>query len=51
MRGLDDARHEEMTAELERTLAPYTDDDGIAFPLQAWLAVAGRGQDPEDTGE
>lgn len=48
--GLDEARREEMTAELERTLAPYTDDDGIAFPFQTWLAVAARGQDPDDTG-
>ncbi|MDQ7904491.1 methyltransferase domain-containing protein [Phytohabitans sp. ZYX-F-186] len=46
--GLDEARHEEMAAELERTLAPYTDDEGIAFPLQTWLAVAGRGYDPEE---
>jgi len=45
--GLDEARREEMTAELERTLAPYTDDDGIAFPFQTWLAVAARGQDPD----
>jgi SAM-dependent methyltransferase len=45
--GLDEARHEQMTAELERTLAPYTDDDGIAFPFQTWLAVAARGHDPE----
>lgn len=43
--GLDEARQEEMTAELERTLAPYTDDDGIAFPFQTWLAVAARGPD------
>lgn len=49
--GIDEARHAEMTAELERTLAPYTDDDGIAFPFQTWLAVAARGYDPEDTGE
>jgi SAM-dependent methyltransferase len=49
--GLDEARHEEMLAELERTLAPYTDDDGIAFPFQTWLAVAARGQDPEETGK
>jgi SAM-dependent methyltransferase len=50
--GLDEARQEEMTAELERTLTPYTDDDGIAFPFQTWLAVAARGHDPDDeTGE
>ncbi len=49
--GLDEARHEEMALELERTLARYTDDDGIAFPIQTWLAVAARGQDPDDTGE
>lgn len=46
--GLDEARHQEMTAELERTLAPYTDDDGIAFPFQTWLAVAARGYDPDE---
>lgn len=48
--GLDEARQEEMATELERTLAPSTDDDGIAFPLQTWLAVAARGQSV-DTGE
>jgi hypothetical protein len=48
--GLDEARHEEMAMELERTLAPYTDDDGIAFPFQTWLAVAARGQE-SDAGE
>jgi SAM-dependent methyltransferase len=48
--GLDEARQEEMATELERTLAPYTDDEGIAFPLQTWLAVAGRGQET-DAGE
>ena len=42
MKGLDGARHGEMVAELERTLAPYTDDEGIAFPLQTWFAVATR---------
>lgn len=48
--GLDEARHEQMAMELERTLAPYTDDDGIAFPFQTWLAVAARGQDAGATG-
>jgi len=45
--AIDEARREEMAMELERTLAPFTDDDGIAFPLQTWMAVAGRGYEDE----
>ncbi|MFC0528809.1 methyltransferase domain-containing protein [Phytohabitans kaempferiae] len=40
--ALDEARREEMETELERTLTPYTDDDGIVFPFQTWLATAHR---------
>jgi SAM-dependent methyltransferase len=31
-----------VAAELERTLAPYADDEGLALPMQTWLATATR---------
>lgn len=40
--ALDGDRYEALGRDLEQTLSPYTDDDGIAFPMQTWLATAYR---------
>jgi ubiquinone/menaquinone biosynthesis C-methylase UbiE len=40
--ALDPDRQARLAAELERDLAPYTDDDGVALPMQTWLATARR---------
>jgi hypothetical protein len=41
-----------LTRDLQRALQPYSDDDGVIFPVQTWLITAAR-QDvaevPSDT--
>jgi SAM-dependent methyltransferase len=39
---LDPALVDRLGEQLERDLAPYTDDDGVVLPMQTWLATACR---------
>jgi SAM-dependent methyltransferase len=40
--ALDTSRRDALLAHVDRTLAPYTDDDGVVFPMQTWFALAWR---------
>jgi SAM-dependent methyltransferase len=40
--ALDEDRYQALGRDLAQTLSPYTEDDGIAFPVQTWLATADR---------
>jgi ubiquinone/menaquinone biosynthesis C-methylase UbiE len=40
--ALDDGRREALITQLDRTLVPYMDDDGVVFPMQTWLVRAAR---------
>jgi ubiquinone/menaquinone biosynthesis C-methylase UbiE len=40
--ALDGDRYQALGRDLAQTLSPYADDDGIAFPMQTWLATAYR---------
>jgi ubiquinone/menaquinone biosynthesis C-methylase UbiE len=40
--ALDDGRRDALIGHLDQALAPHTDDDGVVFPMQTWLAVAGQ---------
>ena len=42
VRALDPKARLALTRDLERALQPYRDDDGVLFPIQAWLITAGR---------
>jgi ubiquinone/menaquinone biosynthesis C-methylase UbiE len=41
-RVLDPALVDRLGEQLERALAPYTDDDGVVLPMQTWLVTACR---------
>jgi ubiquinone/menaquinone biosynthesis C-methylase UbiE len=40
--ALAEDRRDALIREVEDALAPYTDDDGVVFPMQTWLVTAGR---------
>jgi hypothetical protein len=40
--ALDEDRYQALGRDLAQTLSPYTEDGGIAFPVQTWLATADR---------
>ena len=41
--ALDEGARQALAAEVDRALEAWTDDDGLAFPAQTWLATAYRG--------
>jgi ubiquinone/menaquinone biosynthesis C-methylase UbiE len=40
--ALDASRRDALLAQVDRALAPYTDDDGVVFPMETWFAMTWR---------
>jgi hypothetical protein len=40
--ALDEEPRRALARELDQTLGEWTDDDGLVFPMQTWLATARR---------